>query len=352
MTKIKGRKNDHIRITLKENVRPAYNYWNDVKLIHEALPDVDYDKIDTSTDFLGTKISFPFIVTAITGGFEGAKKVNKNIAEACSELGIGMGVGSQRAALEGDDKDSFEIIKDYDLPVVIGNIGAAQLIDQKGKKALGKKDLDSMIKMIDADYLAVHLNFAQELVQPEGDTNAKGCYEKIREYARSYPLIVKETGCGISGITSKKLYDVGVKAIDVSGMCGTSFPAIEMYRALENDNMMKTELGSTFFDWGIPSTVSLLCTENNIPTIASGGINTGLDIAKSIAMGAMCAGGANVVLRSAMESADAVKEVLTVMREEFKTAMMLTGCSTVKELSKQEYVLLGETKEWMDGYYE
>lgn len=352
MGKIKGRKNDHIRITLKENVNPGYYYWDDVKLVHEALPEVDYDDIDTTADVLGKKLDFPFIVTAITGGFEGAKKINKNIAKACSDLGIGMGIGSQRAAIEGVEKESFEIIKDYDLPLVIGNIGAAQLIDQKKKKGVTTKDLDAMIEMIDANYLAIHLNFMQELIQPEGDTKSKGCYDKIREYARSYPLIAKETGAGISGLTAKKLYDVGVKAIDISGMGGTSFSAIEMYRALETNDIMKTELGATFFDWGIPSTVSLLCTESNIPTIASGGINTGLDVAKSIAMGAMCAGGANVVLRSAMESADAVKEVLTVMKEELKTAMMLTGSANVKELSKQEYVLLGETKQWMDGYYE
>lgn len=352
MAKIQPRKDDHIRIALEHEVTTDYYFWDDVRLIHEALPEVDYDKIDTSSKVLGKKLDFPFIVTAITGGSENAKKINENIAKACSELGVGMGLGSQRAALEKEEKKSYSLVKDYDIPLVIGNIGAAQFVNQKKRKAIGEKELNEMIELVDADYLAVHLNFLQELVQPEGDTNSKGCFEAIRKYARNYPLIAKETGAGISGITSKKLYDVGVKAIDIAGMGGTSFAGIEMFRSIEQNNEVKAEIGSTFFDWGIPATVSLLCTENSIPTIASGGINTGLDIAKSIAMGAICAGGANVILKSATESSKAVMETLELLKEEFKVAMMLTGSSNVKELSKQEYILIGETKQWMDGFYE
>ena len=252
MTKIEGRKADHINICLEQKVSPDYRYWDDVKLIHEALPEVDYDDIDTSAYVLGKKLEFPFIVTAITGGFEGAKKINANIAEACAELGVGMGVGSERAAIEGVDKESYSIIKDYDVPLVIGNVGAPQLIDQKGKKGFTSEDIALAKDIIDADYMAVHLNYLQEAVQPEGDMRASGCFDAIRSLAREFPLIVKETGAGMSPKTIARLSTIGIEAIDIGGAGGTSFSAIEMYRAGEANNGLKQELGYTFFDWGNP----------------------------------------------------------------------------------------------------
>ncbi len=346
--KIEGRKADHINICLEEKVSPDYRYWDDIRLLHEALPEVDYDDIDTSCDVLGKKLSFPFIVTAITGGFEGAKKINANIAEACAELGIGMGVGSERAAIEGVDKESYSIIKDYDVPLVIGNIGAPQLIDQKGKKAYTAEDVAVARDIIDADFMAVHLNYLQEAVQPEGDMKAKGCYDAIRSLAREFPLIVKETGAGMSPRTIDRLSGIGIQAIDIGGAGGTSFSAIEMHRAAKAENGLKQELGYTYFDWGIPAPVSLMAAETDIPLIASGGILTGLDVARAIALGATCAGGAYVILHEAVESAEAVKNVLELMMEEFRTAMMLTGSSTVAELADADYVVLGETRQWVE----
>ena len=347
MTKIEGRKADHINICLEQKVSPDYRYWDDIKLIHEALPEVDYDDIDTSAYVLGKKLSFPFIVTAITGGFEGAKKINANIAEACAELGIGMGVGSDSVKIEGVDKESYAIIKDYDVPLVIGNVGAPQLIDQKGKKGFTAEDVALAKDIIDADYMAVHLNYLQEAVQPEGDMRAKGCFDAIRSLAREFPLIVKETGAGMSPRTIEKLSGIGIEGIDIGGAGGTSFSAIEMYRAEAAQNGLKQELGYTYFDWGIPAPVSLMCAETDIPLIASGGILTGLDVARSIALGAVAAGGAYVILHEAVESADAVKKVLELMMEEFKTAMMLTGSQNVEELANVEYVVLGETRQWI-----
>ncbi len=348
MTKIEGRKADHINICLEQKVSPDYRYWDDIKLIHEALPEVDYDDIDTSAYVLGKKLSFPFIVTAITGGFEGAKKINANIAEACAELGVGMGVGSERAAIEGVDKESYAIIKDYDVPLVIGNVGAPQLIDQKGKNGYTAEDVALAKDIIDADYMAVHLNYLQEAVQPEGDMRSKGCFDAIRSLAREFPLIVKETGAGMSPKTISRLSNIGIEAIDIGGAGGTSFSAIEMYRAEDAGNGLKQELGYTYFDWGIPAPVSLMSADTDIPLIASGGILTGLDVAKSIAMGAVAGGGAYVILHEAVESADAVKKVLGLMIEEFKTAMMLTGSQNVEELANAEYVVLGETRQWIE----
>ncbi len=349
MTQIKGRKADHINICLNRTIEPGYSYWNDIRFIHEALPEVDLDSIDTSCDVLGSKLEFPFIVTAITGGFEGATKINANIAKACSELGIGMGVGSERAGIDGVDEKSYAVIKDYDVPLVIGNVGAPQLVKQKNKQAYGADAVRKAIDLIDADYVAIHLNFLQEVVQPEGDTNAVGCYDAIRSLARDLPIIVKETGAGISKETVDRLLGTGISAIDISGMGGTSFSAVEMYRAETAKDDVRTSVGATFFDWGIPAPVSLMCADKRIPIIASGGVRSGLDVARAIALGAVCAGAANLVLEEALESAEAVKKKLTIIKEELKAAMLLTGSSNIKELSGKKYVVLGETAQWMGG---
>ena len=156
------------------------------------------DRVDTSVQVFGRSLSFPLIVTAITGGCSKAYEINRNLAEACAEVGIGLGVGSQRAALESGERKSYEVIKDFDVPLVIGNIGAPQLIPQKGKRPFEERLVDEAMEMIDADILAVHLNFLQEVVQPEGDTNAAGCLDSIRGLAKDHPVLIKETGAGIS----------------------------------------------------------------------------------------------------------------------------------------------------------
>jgi len=349
MTLMKDRKADHIEICANEHVAQGYCYWDDIKLVHEALPEIDMDDIDLSANVLGKKLSFPFIVTAITGGFGGAKKINANIAEACAELGIGMGVGSQRAAIENVDKDSYAVIKNYDVPLVIGNVGAPQLVKQKKKKAFTDDMIKDAIGSISADVMAVHLNFLQEVAQPEGDTNACGCFEAIRELARKYPIIVKETGAGISSKTAKRLNGIGIKAIDVAGMGGTSFSAVEMYRASAKNDEIRAAVGRTFFDWGIPAPVSLMSVNTDIPVIASGGVMNGVHVANSIALGACCAGSANLILKDAMTSSDAVKKRLLMVREELRAAMMLTGSKNIAALASADRVILGRTKEWMDG---
>ena len=349
MTPIKSRKADHINICLNKNIEPGYSYWNDIKLIHEALPEIDMDDVDTSSVVMGRKLKFPFIVTAITGGFEGAVKINSNIAEACAELGIGMGVGSERAGIEGVDTESYEVIKDKGVPLVIGNVGAPQLIPQKKKSAFTIEDIAKAKDLIDADFVAIHLNFLQEVVQPEGDTNGRGCYDAIRAAAREVPLIVKETGAGISNDTIQRIKGIGINAIDLAGMGGTSFSAVELYRAQDTKDSIRSRLGETFFDWGIPTPVSLYCADCSLPLIASGGVRTGLDVARAIAMGACAAGAANLVLAEAMESAEAVKQKLMLIREELRAAMLLTGSATIKDLSKKKFTIIGETQQWLRG---
>lgn len=349
MKGIDVRKADHIEICLNETIEPDYDYWSDVRFVHEALPEVDYDDLDTTATVLGKELSFPFMVTAITGGFRGAESINANIAEACANLGIGMGTGSERAGIDGVDERSYSVIKDYDVPLVIGNIGAPQLIPQKRKRAYDMTDVTRAVELVDADYIALHLNFLQEVVQPEGDTNAKGCLDAIRSIAAQFPVVIKETGAGISRDTIRRLEGYGVKGIDLAGMGGTSFSAVELYRAREERNAIRARIGETFFDWGIPTTVALETADTGLPLIASGGVRTGLDVARAIAMGASCVGAANLVLKEAMVSAKAVEDKLTIIREELKAAMLLTGSSNIKELAGKRYVLLGRTEKWIRG---
>lgn len=349
MTPINNRKADHINISLNERVAPGYCYWDDVRLVHNALPEVDADEIDTSITLFGKKLEFPLIVTAITGGFNGAKKINANIAEACAELGIGMGVGSERAGVGGVEPESYTVVKDYDVPLMIGNIGAPQLVPQHSKDIFTSEDIGRAMDLIDADIVAIHLNYLQEAVQPEGDTNAKGCYDAIRDLASRYPVIVKETGAGISRDVANRLKGTGIRGIDVAGMGGTSFAGVELHRAIAAGDDIRTGMGETFFDWGIPAPASLMEARCGLPLIASGGVLDGIHIACSVAMGASCAGIANAVLREATESAEAVKEKLTLIKEELRAAMLLTGCSDIKQLSKARYVVLGETRQWLEG---
>ncbi len=346
---IRDRKADHIRICMNERVAPGYCYWDDIRFVHNALPEIDYDDIDMSCTLFGRKLIAPIMVTAITGGFSGAKKINSNIAEACAELGLGMGIGSERAGVSGVAAESYSVVKDFDVPLMIGNIGAVQLIPQKSGKIFTDEMIDEAVELIDADVLAIHLNPLQEAVQPEGDMNFDGCYEAIRNIARRAPVMVKETGAGISKQVADRLKGIGVQGLDISGMGGTSFSAVEFYRAIAEENRIRSSIGDTFFDWGIPAPVSLAqCKNCGIPLIASGGILDGIHVAASVSMGATAAGVANIILKEASESANAVKEKLTIIMEELKTAMLLTGSKDLKQLSKARYVVLGETKEWMD----
>ena len=325
---IRSRKADHIDICLKERVAPDHCYWDDVKLVHNAMPEIDMDDIDMTADVLGKKLAFPMVVTAITGGFPGAKKINSNIAEACAELGIGMGVGSERAGVRGVDPETYSVINDFDVPLVIGNIGAPQLVKQKS----GEPFTDEMVKaaadLIDADYIAVHLNFLQEVIQPEGD----------------------RCGAGIDRYTAERLKGIGVRGLDIAGMGGTSFSAVEMYRASMIGDDALAEMGNTFFDWGIPAPAALAeCRASRLPLIASGGILDGTHVAAAVAMGAEAAGVAHAVLREATESADAVKKKLMLFREELRAAMMLTGSANIKQLAEARHFVAGETREWIEG---
>ncbi|MDD1769628.1 MAG: type 2 isopentenyl-diphosphate Delta-isomerase [Methanomassiliicoccales archaeon] len=348
MNRIERRKSEHVDVTLEEDVSSGKNYWNEVRLVHCSLPEVDLEEVDTSTSLFGRKLAMPLIVTAITGGYQKARTINRNIAEACAELQIGMGVGSQRAGLEKGESSTYSVVKDYDVPLRIANIGAPQLVRQGKKKALGKDDIRQAIDMIDGHLVAVHMNFLQEVAQPEGDTNAKGCLEAIRSLCSEFPVLVKETGAGVSRDVALRLRGIGVRGIDVSGLGGTSFSAVEMFRAQRKGEERFASIGKTYRSWGIPAPVSTIWANVGIPVIASGGIHSGLDVAKGIALGASCGGVARTILSEALVSSKAVKARLEMLALEFKVAMFLTGAKTVDELRGKRFILTGEVRDWVE----
>ncbi len=344
--KTEKRKAEHIRICLeqKAQARKATAGFEDIQLIHRALPEVDRQKIRLSTSFLGKQLSAPLIVGAMTGGTEEATQINASIAEAVEKLGLGMGVGSQRAAIEDKKLEKTYAIARKKAPsaFLIANIGGVQLVH-----GYGLKEVKKVIEMIDADAVAVHLNAVQEAVQPEGQTNFKGVLTKIGEIAGELdkPVIVKETGCGISAEDAKALEAAGVKAIDVGGVGGTSFAAVEYYRSTNLNNM-----GEVFWDWGIPTAVSLIETTQSvkIPVIASGGVRSGLDIAKSLALNASLASISQPVLEAAVKGAKETEKLLSRLIDELRNAMFLVGAENLESLAKVPVVISGKTAGWLN----
>jgi isopentenyl-diphosphate delta-isomerase len=349
MKRIERRKSDHIEVTLKEKVVPDYDYWADVRLVHQALPEVDMEDIDTSVTLFGKRLEFPLVVTAITGGFPLAEKVNRNLAEACARDGVGLGVGSQRPSIENGDDGTYSVVKEYDVPLVIGNVGAPQLVEQKRKRAFTVDDVARAQEVLGADIMAIHLNFLQEVVQPEGDLNAKGCLDGIREVARHGPCMVKETGAGISREMAMILKGTGIRGMDVSGVGGTSFAAVEMFRARQQEDRVAAALGATFFDWGIPAPAAVVEADVGLELIASGGVDDGLRMAKGISLGASAAGCARAVLAEALDSSEAVLNKLNIMKAEFRAAMFLTGCESVAQLRQRRVIVSGRTADWLSA---
>ncbi len=328
----KSRKEDHIRICLEKDVEfVKSNGFEHVDLEHRALPEIDKEEIDLSTKFLGKKFDYPLFIEAMTGGTRQGENINKNLAKAAESLGIGMGVGSQRAMLEDEKLARTYFIRDVAPNIfLLGNIGAAQL---------GQYDIEKIIPLVDsikADGLAVHLNVAQELAQQEGDKSWKGIHKDIKYLCKEseFPVIAKETGCGISGKLSKELVRAGVKAIDVSGAGGTSWVKVDAYRTEEDVSHIE--------EWGIPTAEALkdVVKRTKIPIIASGGIRTGVEVAKSLAMGASLAGFALPLLKPATESSESVREHLEKIISQLKDAMFLVGAKNLRDLKRTRVIYI------------
>jgi isopentenyl-diphosphate delta-isomerase len=347
---IEKRKADHIKICLadKAQAKKATAGFEDIQFVHRALPEIDREKISLKTTFLGKKLNAPIIVGAMTGGTPQANHINASIACAVEKLGLGMGVGSQRAAIvDQKHEESFNVArKNAPTAFLIANVGGIQLLN-----GFGIKEVKKAVEMIDADAVAVHLNPLQEAIQPEGQTNFRGVLTKIKELAAAIdtPLIVKETGAGISAEDAKALEEAGVKAIDVSGVGGTSFAAVEFYRSSDKEARVQRFLGEAFWDWGIPTAVSLVEAAQTVklPLIASGGVRTGTDVAKALALNASLASISQPILKPAVKSAEDTEDKLACLIEELRNTLFLVGAEKPSDLAKTPVVITGKTGEWL-----
>jgi isopentenyl-diphosphate delta-isomerase len=331
VTPTSARKTDHIRINLEENVdsglttRLEYYYFP-----HQALPELNLEDVDLNVQLFGKSLNAPLLISSMTGGTVEAQKINLKLAAAAQETGIAMGLGSQRAAIENPAMIKTFQVRDVAPDILLfANLGAIQL-----NYGYGIDQCRRVVDMIDADALILHLNPLQEAVQKEGNTNFFGLLQKIETVctALPVPVIVKEVGWGISAQTARKLVDAGIAAIDVAGAGGTSWTQVEMYRA-ENQNQAR--LAHTFLNWGIPTAESVIqvrqsCPE--VPIIASGGIRTGLDIAKCIALGATIGGMAGPLLKTATISLDATVETIQEIIREIQVTMFATGTARLSDL--------------------
>jgi isopentenyl-diphosphate delta-isomerase len=311
---------------------------DDILILHNAMPELDMSHIDVSCEFLGKHLKAPVLISSMTGGHPSTFEINKNLAIAAQNLGIGIGVGSQRAALEDPSLVStYSVVREMAPDAfVYGNLGAAQL---------GKYGVDGVLKaveMIDADAMAIHLNFLQEAIQPEGDTDARGVLKRIEEICScGIPIIVKETGCGIKREEAIRIRDAGASAIDVAGFGGTSWAGVEWFRS-ENDT------GKVFWEWGIPTAVSIVECGVGIPLIASGGIRSGIDCAKCIALGADVCALALPLLKRGFESAESAENYLREIIDQLRISMFLTGSMNIKELKKVDILITGPTREMLE----
>ncbi len=335
---ITNRKIEHLTLCAAEDVESGKAGFDEIHFVHNALPEVSKSTLDTTATFLGNNFNNPVFIAGMTGGHPETTRVNAALAEAAERLDIGMGVGSQRAAIENPILiESFSVVRERaPHAFVVANIGALQV------KEYELEVVDRLIEMVDANALAIHLNFLQEAIQPEGNTNAEGCLEAIESVSHSVrvPVIAKETGAGISREVAMRLKKAGVSAIDVGGAGGTSWAKVEAYRA-SNDPMLE-RLGTLYESRGIPTAVSVL-EASNFPIIATGGIRNGLQVAKSIALGASLCGIGLPLLKPALKGPMHVINEINAMVEELKVAMFLTGCKTLNDLTRTPLIITGET---------
>jgi len=344
------RKRDHIRICLEKPVqfRNKSTWLEHVHLLHNALPEISAKEIQTETRFLGAKLSFPFMIEPITGGVPEALAINSALAESAETLKVAMGVGSQRLGLEDTESEkSFRVAREKaPTAFLVANIGAAQLSEHPGDRAA------RAVEMIEANALSIHLNPLQEVVQGQDQASFRNVSKMIQKTvdAVDVPVIVKETGCGISREVARTLIAAGVSCLDVAGAGGTSWAAVESLRAEESHDDVRARLGKEFWDWGIPTAASVIETRSvaNIPIVASGGLRTGLDLAKCLAIGANLGGAACPLLRPATKGVDHVVREIRQYIAELRAAMFIVGARNMEALRRTDFVVTGELRQWLD----
>jgi isopentenyl-diphosphate delta-isomerase len=334
--KISDRKKDHLKHALADIVQRGDPGFDKYRFIHNALPEINFDKIDTSTTFLGKKVNYPFFISCMTGGVAKGSSFNKNLAKAAQRYGIAMGVGSQRIAIEQLVYEKQFQVRKYapDIPL-IANIGLVQL-----NYGYDLKEFQKCIDMIDADALAIHINPIQEVIQPEGDRNFEKLLPKLEKIIKklSVPIIIKEVGFGLSEGVVKRFYDVGIRIFDTAGWGGTNWAMVEGLRGKADG-----KLGELFSDWGIPTADSIIQlnrlklkiinpkSKKRIVIIGSGGVRNGIDIAKALSLGADLAGIATPFAKAALISQ---KEVEKLIQRYTLDAMFGVGTRSIKDLQK------------------
>ncbi len=333
----KKRKREHVENYLR-TTHKGDTLLEDIFLQHNALPNLSFEEIDTKTAFLGKTVDYPIIINAMTGGSDFSQEINRDLSLIAKEFNIPMAVGSQTIALcENDEcRDSFKIVRQTigDEGVVIANLNAQASLE----------DVKIALDMVKGDAIQLHLNPAQEIVMLEGDRDFRGILENIETIVKGIdkPVIVKEVGFGISKEVAKKLYNVGVRNIDISGYGGTNFIEIEDIRYNDIDF-------SDLYSWGIPTALALIkCRElpKDLNLIASGGIRTSMDIVKSLIIGGNMAGISGEILSYLLHGGyDNAKAYLEATIHKMKILMLLLGKKNIEELKATEYKIIGELRE-------
>ncbi len=337
VTPISSRKSSHIRINLDEDVRSGLTTGLEkYHFIHQAVPELNLNEVDLSLEIFGKRLHAPLLISSMTGGTAEAAELNQKLAAAAQRTGIAMGLGSQRAGIEHPElAETYRVRNVAPDILLLANLGAIQL-----NYGYGIDHCRKAVDMIAADALILHFNALQEAVQPEGDTNFSGLLKKIEAVCRALPVpvIAKEVGWGFSTQAARRLVEAGISGFDVAGAGGTSWSQVEMHRA---QNESQARLAAAFIDWGISTADSILQVRQvapNLPIFASGGIRTGIDIAKSIALGADLGGMAGPFLKAAVESEEMVIQTIGEVRHEIQVCMFAAGAGNLEQLHQTPLV--------------
>src|SRR5438874_9872029 len=350
---VKQRKIEHVGIALGQDISAQQRAnWNDIQFVHQALPEVDVDEIDTSVTFLGHTLRYPIFMSSLTGGHPDVTSINRNLARAAERYGLALGVGSQRAAIVNPEVASSYAVTRQNAPhaFLIANIGAPQLIVQARHPTFTLQQVQQAIDMIGANALAVHMNSLQEAAQPEGDRRSAGEAAALKTLTGQLdvPVVAKETGAGVCREQALLLRSCGVAAIDVGGAGGSSMSAMEAERSKARGDEKTYTIGMLFRDWGIATPVSIVEAKvAGLPLISTGGVRTGLDMARALALGATLVGIGFPFLKAASQSYDAVCELLETIVTELKVAMQLSGAASIEQLQQADIVVTGETRNWL-----
>jgi isopentenyl-diphosphate delta-isomerase len=329
---IAKRKADHLEVAASGRAEFVKStLLEHVHLVHQALPELAVEEIDLATVLVGKRLAAPLVITGMTGGTAEAAAVNRDLARAAQAAGVALGLGSQRAMAEHPELAETYQVRDVAPDVVLfGNVGGVQAV------AMGPHRVLALAEQIGADAIAVHLNPGQELIQDRGDRDFRGVLDAIARLvkASSLPVIVKETGCGLSPEAARQLVEVGVTTVDVSGAGGTSWVAVEAVRAAQGS--AAAALGNELWDWGIPTAVAVVgCARAGLDVIASGGLRTGYDVARALALGARAGGMAAPMLRAQRAGgSEAVAALIAQVISAIRAVCLLTGCRSAAELAR------------------